>query len=156
MIDWKEIKGHPGYSVSNEGEVIGMKGYKLKGTPSTSGYLGVFLCSPKPKVRREIHKLVAEAFIPNPTNKPCINHKDGNKINNHVDNLEWVTYSENQKHSWDNGLNKGPTKLSAETILEIIHSSLSNKEAALHYNISYGYTCYLRRNHIDYIRKRKE
>lgn len=81
--------------------------YVLRRTPShlmsiqenNKGYL--FVCA-KERGRRKnllIHRLVAEAFIPNPENKPEVNHKDGNPHNNRVDNLEWVTSSENRKHA---------------------------------------------------------
>lgn len=72
------------------------------------------------------HRLVALCFIPNPQNKPQVNHKDGHKLNNHVSNLEWVTASENTKHSFDNGLQVNPqgedcswSKLTAEQVRSI-------------------------------------
>lgn len=54
----------------------------------------------------QAHRVIAKSFIPNPENKPCVNHIDGNKSNNHVNNLEWCTQSENIQHSFDTGLLK--------------------------------------------------
>ncbi len=68
---------------------------------------------------RFIHRLVAIAFLPNPHNKPQVNHKDGNKKNNHVSNLEWATSYENNNHAFDSGLNKSK-KLSDQDVLLII------------------------------------
>ena len=72
----------------------------------TKRYAGVTLSNSKNKIYPNIHRLVALAFIPNPLNKPCVNHIDGNKLNNCVENLEWIDWDENVKHAWDTGLAK--------------------------------------------------
>lgn len=61
-------------------------------------------------VRTTVHRLVAEAFIPNPNNLPEVNHIDSNRSNNHVSNLEWVTHSENMRHSYNKGINQKPLR----------------------------------------------
>jgi hypothetical protein len=94
---WKDIAGYEGhYMVSNTGKVYSYKRKKVL-SPSTQGYHQVCLCK-NGKVRSfHIHRLVAEAFIPNPENKPEVNHIDHNTDNNYADNLEWVTKFENYK-----------------------------------------------------------
>ena len=115
---WKDIVGYEGlYQVSNYGRVRSLdrtytqkarngsilkhtyKGQILKPN-NVSGYLQVNIQKHKKRNDQKIHRLVAEAFIPNLNNLPQVNHIDGNKHNNHVDNLEWVTTSENQLHSY--------------------------------------------------------
>ncbi len=70
----------------------------LKVASTGTGYMGVSLHTNG--TNHLIHRLIAKAFIPNPENKPCVNHKNGNKSDNRVENLEWMTYSENEKHSY--------------------------------------------------------
>jgi hypothetical protein len=72
----------------------------LKAGKSKAGYFIVSFCVDGVKSNQTVHRLVARAFIPNESNKPQVNHKDGNKLNNHVDNLEWVTVSENGLHAY--------------------------------------------------------
>ena len=80
----------------------------LKQTLNSHGYycVTITLKNHKQKVV-QVHRLIAQTFIPNPKNKPQVNHKDGNKLNNDVSNLEWVTVQENIVHAFENGLNKG-------------------------------------------------
>lgn len=107
---WKDVKGFEGfYQVSNLGRVKSLKRTIirkngktffvreriLKTTNDHSGYPYVTLIILKNKVLKPVHRLVAEAFIPNPENKPCIDHIDCVRTNARVENLRWVTYSEN-------------------------------------------------------------
>ena len=96
----KQIEGFEDYYVSDKGDVYSNKRSKLKKLKpgNTSGYLRIIICNAGHPKGFLIHRLVAQAFIPNPENKPCVNHKDGNKHNNCVDNLEWCTYEENNQY----------------------------------------------------------
>ena len=83
--------------------------YEMKGGCDSDGYHIVTLTIDGKKSTKKIHRLVATAFIPNPDNKPEVNHIDGNKFNNNVENLEWVTQSENIAHAYRNGVKPRPT-----------------------------------------------
>ena len=99
MEEWKPIKDY-NYEVSSFGRVRNKCSKKLLSIFDTNreGYLRVILFSNGKRKRFFVHRLVAETFIPNSENKPQVNHKDGNKQNNNVENLEWVTCSENGLH----------------------------------------------------------
>lgn len=119
MIEvWKDIEGYEGmYKISDHGNVWSMErlGYgphgsvrtipaKMLKTSLARGYKKLRLWKERNSTIFKIHRLVATHFIDNPNNLPETNHIDGNKLNNHVGNLEWVTRSQNIQHMFDTGL----------------------------------------------------
>lgn len=104
MEEWHAIDGFENYQVSNNGDIVGKRG-SMKQRVSTRGYMMVGLRNGSDKQTMFlVHRLVAEYFIPNPEGKRYVNHIDGNKKNNNVSNLEWVTQSENQIHDYNHHL----------------------------------------------------
>lgn len=93
----KAIPGFNGYEISTWGRVY-KNGKQVKPEVHCKGYLRVDLFNAAGRKHYKVHRLVAEAFIPNPDGKPQVNHKDGNNQNNSVTNLEWVTDEENKEH----------------------------------------------------------
>lgn len=94
---WKQIKGFENYQISNTG-LVKKENLILKPFDN-NGYERIQLINNNIKSKKLIHRLVAEHFIPNPNNKPQVNHKDTNKKNNNDWNLEWVTNQENVQHA---------------------------------------------------------
>jgi hypothetical protein len=105
MNNWTETK-YKGYFVNEDGQVMGQKG--LLSLNSTHKYVQLHLYPNGIRKITYAHRLVADAFIPNPENKAEVNHINGDKKDNRVTNLQWVTRSENMKHAYDTGLVKVP------------------------------------------------
>ena len=110
MEIWKDIKGYEGkYQISNKGRVKSLGNNKTKkekirdGKIDNRGYKRISLCKNGKEKKYSIHRLVAQAFLPNPDNLPVVNHKDENKLNNNVENLEWCTQEYNVNYSGSNG-----------------------------------------------------
>lgn len=133
---WKSVEGFEGrYEISNFGNVKSVsrweafrntkryrRGRILKAAKDNHGYPMVCLRNGFKNHNRTIHKLVANAFISNPLNKPTVNHIDGVKVNNHAINLEWASVAENTKHAHAMGLAKAPKSWSGKFGLQHISS----------------------------------
>jgi len=138
MEEWRDIIGYEGlYQISNKGRVKS----KARTIPYKDGrnrpvktkylkislrdlYYCVDLSNANVRAQIKLHRLLGKAFIPNPLNKPEINHKDGNKLNNDLSNLEWCTHAENMAHAINNGLCKSGedctySKLTKNQVIEI-------------------------------------
>jgi len=150
MEIWKDIDGYNGiYQVSNYGNVY-VKGKSIirnnisyflkpkymKCRFDSDGYLIVGLTKNKKQYTHRVHRLVCEAFLENKLNKPQINHIDGNKSNNNINNLEWCTAAENVQHSFRLGLNKYSENnrvVISKKVIDIISNTIysSIKEASI-------------------------
>lgn len=110
MEEWRVILEYPDYEVSCFGGLRSNKNNKttvLKGGIDLSGYHIATLRHEGKQTTKTIHRMIAKAFIPNPENKRTVNHKNGIKTDNRIENLEWNTYSENISHAMNTGLNIG-------------------------------------------------
>lgn len=154
---WKDIPGYEGrYQISNCGQVKSLKAWNgryqiyskrekiLKSSKTKAGYLLIRLSLDNKGSTYLIHRLVAQAFVLNPLVKPCVNHKDGNKLNNYWWNLNWCTYSENEKHAYRIGLKtrKGEyntmAKLKTKQIKEIrkLKGKMSQRDIGKIYGVN--------------------
>lgn len=166
----KEIQGYPGYLVTDTGEIISTERRWKKRTGKLyvvsrrhtiqqgkfwTGYKKVSITNENGKRDTlSVHRLVAKAFIPNPENKPQVNHIDGNKENNVVSNLEWVTHKDNIQHAVKHGLKNGKpgethpmAKVTEAEVIEMISeikNGATNKELGLKYNLNSQYVSLIR------------
>ena len=158
MEEWRDIKGYKGkYQISNMGRVKSLERtvwyngghYKksekiLKANPDRYGYLYVVLCKDGKDKKCKIHRLVAQAFLPNTSNLPDVNHKDENKQNNYVENLEWCSKLYNNTY---NGRAKKVGKKNSKPVYSVSKESglvtywESSKEAGRILGISSSHIC---------------
>lgn len=153
--EWKDIKNYEGlYQISNLGRVKSLVGWNGKRYISRERVLEptkrndkrttyqraiVSLTKDGKKKDYRVHRLVAEAFIPNPQNKPQVNHIDGNPLNNNVSNLEWVTDKENKLHAIDNELIiHRINTIDRETMIELLNSGKNYDEIAALLGVAKG------------------
>ena len=155
-MEFITIKNHERYEISQNGVIRNKINKKIKSQYiCSSGYYMVsFSYNNKTKPQR-VHRLLAMTFIPNKDNLPFINHKDGNKLNNSIENLEWCTHSFNMKHAFKMGLinntgqNNGMSKLNdikAKEIKLLLLKGLSQQKIANIYGVSRSAVLKIKRN----------
>ena len=148
---FKTIKDFPNYEVNADGLVRNKKTqYILKPSPDTCGYHQVCLSMNGKQKHPLVHRLVAQAFIPNPQGKPCVNHINGHPTDNNVSNLEWCTQSENMLHAYALGLiskaKRSHIKESeVHAICKLLQDGLSRSAVAKALNVSFNVVAHIRR-----------
>ena len=157
MEEWRPIRftdGH--YAVSSMGRVKNLEtGRILKPLDDGSrGYKRVCLSNYHYKKRFKIHRLVAIEFIPNPNNLPQVNHIDGNKENNCVSNLEWVSVKENVIHAQNTGLRKGHDDFCKSKMIPVIGSNIDTGEE-IEFKSIMDAKAYVKSNHVQEVLKGK-
>jgi hypothetical protein len=146
MEVWKTIEDFTNYEISNYGRIRRkyFKGYKYRKPVIQKGYCTITFVFNKTSFKKfQIHRLVAEAFIENIDKKKCVNHINGIKNDNRLENLEWCTYSENEKHSFDvlgkvtNGIIRRKIKLEdIEKIKQLYNSGITQTKIAGIFNVN--------------------
>ena len=143
---WKAIAECNGiYYISDYGRVKSFKCGKeriMKPYLTDKGYLRIGLWGNDKQKMHKIHRLVANAFIENIDNKPDINHKDGIKTNNHIDNLEWMTQQENIKHAWENGLCESSRSARSKPVIDILTNKKYDSLTQACIDINESYNCH--------------
>lgn len=133
MSEYRKIKSLKFlYEINSKGKIRNVKSKKpIRGYVEKNGYVRVRFENKclGGVVRTTVHRLVAEAFIPNPYNLPEVNHKDGNRQNNDVSNLEWVTHSGNMKHSYHKGINQRPLRKHSEETRKPVTNGITTFES---------------------------
>lgn len=110
-MKYRDLIGYEGtYTISENGDVKRIRTGRIIKAQIVKGYYNIELCQNGIRKRYNVHRLVALTFCENQYNKPQVNHIDGNKLNNHCSNLEWVTSKENTQHAVRIGLKKGSEK----------------------------------------------
>jgi uncharacterized protein YerC len=138
---WRNIYFYTSlYKVSTFGRIIGPTGKFLNGTVNKGGYRVICLKCFEFSKTKTLHRIIAEEFLSNPDNKPEINHKDGNKLNNSVDNLEWATRSENYLHAIRQNLRVPSSEIISlelkNSIWEMFENGAKHREIMEKYGIS--------------------
>lgn len=152
---WKQISGFSDYEVSDDGRVRFVGGWRSFGSQrryippgerklavKANGYMQVTIYNERRPANKYVHRLVAEAFVPNPDKLPEINHKDGNKQRNRHSNLEWVSSIQNKEHARAvlgidfSGERHGMAKITEIEALEIIRAPGTHQDIADRYGVS--------------------